>query len=129
MAKKCLTATAIQGIFIQNEPHRDIYDLTPGTCSNLPFSYFRLTLPRSPYLIAQKALFVVESFKGMNKVLNTGLRQSKINSIYYGDINDPQTRAKSLILFKLMPGANSYAVYLFDGYYPKSLTKVINEIL
>jgi hypothetical protein len=139
MAKKCLTATGngnenltklyIQGVFIQNEIHRDIFDLTPGTCSNLPFTYFRISLPIQPYLIQQGAVFVAESHKGAAKVLHSGLKHTKINSIYYGDVYDPLTRTKSLILFQLMPGANSYTVYLFVGYYPKSLNKVLNEML
>ena len=129
MKKKCLTPTAIQGVFIQNETRRDIFDLTPGTSSNLPFTYFRISLPIQPYLIQQGAVFVAESHKGAAKVLHTGLKRTKISSIYYGDVFDPLTRSKSLILFKLLPGANSYTVYLFVGYYPKSLNNDLNEIL
>jgi len=136
---KCLTATGkgnenlrkpyIQNVFVQNETRRDIFNLTPGTCSNLPFYWFRLSLPIQPYLIQQGALFVAESHKGAVKVLHTGLKRTKINSIYSGDVYDPLTQSKSLILFKLLSEANSYAVYLFVGYYPKSLNKVLNEIL
>lgn len=128
MAKKCLT-TATKGVFIQNAIHKDIFDLMPELGSNLPFSYFCKSLPIQPYLIQHGALFVAESHKGAVKVLHTGLKRTKFNSIYFGDVYNPLTRLKSLILFQLMPGASSYTVFLFVGYYPRSLTKVINEIL
>ena len=128
MAKKCLTATVKKGVFIQNATHKDIFDLTPESGANLPFSYFRLSLPIQPYLIQQGATHVAESHKNNIKVLSTGLRRTKINSIYSGDIYDPLKRTKSLILFQLIPGANSYTVYLFEGYYPKCLSKVLNEL-
>jgi len=129
MKKKCFTPTAIKSIFVQNTTRRDIYDLALESGSNLLFSYFCISLPIPPYLIAQGAVFAAEVYKGAVKVLHTGLKRTKISSIYSGDVYVPLTRAKSLILFKLLPGANSYAVYLFDGYYPKSLNIVINEIL
>ena len=129
MKRKCLTATAQKGIFVQNPTQKGTFDLTPGTCSNLPFSYFKLSLPRSPYLIAQKALYVAESHQNNAKVLNTGLRSTKVRTILSGDIYDPLNRKNSLILFVLMPGANSYTVYLFIGYYPKSLNAVLKEII
>ena len=128
MAKKCLT-TATKGVFIQNAIHTDIFDLMPESGSNLPFSYFRISLPIQPYLIAQGAKYVVESFKLMSKVLHTGLKCTKVNGIYSGDVYNPQTRSKSLILFCADPDKYSYTVYLFDGYYPRSLNKVLNEIL
>jgi len=128
MARKCLT-TATKGVFIQNANHKDIFDLVPESGANMPFSYFRISLPIQSYLIQQGAVFVAESHKGAAKVLHTGLKRTKINSIYYGDVYDPLIRSKSLILFKFMPGANSYVIYLFVGYYPKSLNKVINGIL
>ncbi len=127
--KKCLTPTAAKGLFIQNVIHSDIFDLTQESGSNLPFTYFRKSLPIQPYLIQHGALFVAESHKGAVKVLHTGLKRTKYNSIFYGDVYDQLTRLKSLILFQLMPGACSYTVFLFVGYYPRSLTKVINEIL
>jgi len=128
MAKKCLT-TATKGVFVQNAIHTDIFDLMPESGANLPFSYFRLSLPIQPYLIAQGAKYVVESFKLMSKVLHTGLKPTKVNRIYSGDVFDQQTRSKSLILFCSNPAECSYTVYLFKGLPPKSLNKVLNEIL
>ena len=129
MKKKCLTETAKKGIFVQNPTQKNTFVLEPGTYSNLPFSYFKLSLPRSPYLIAQRALYVAESHQNNAKVLNTGLRSTKFKTILSGDIYDPFNRKISLLLFVLMPGANSYTVYLFIGYYPKSLYAVLKEII
>ena len=128
MAKKCLT-TATKGVFIQNANRTDIYDLMPESDANLPFSYFRISLPIQPYLIAQGATYVVESFKLMSKVLHTGLKPTKVNGIYSGDVFNTQTKSKSLILFCVSSDKFSYTVYLFNGYFPKSLNKVLNEIL
>ena len=128
MAKKCLTPTPKKGLFVQNATHPDIYDLTPDSCANLPFSYFRLSLPRAPYLIAQGAVFVADSHRNNIKVLNTGLRTTKLSAGLVGDIYDPLNKTRSLIMFRRVPGANSYNVYLFEGYYPKSLNAVIEKI-
>jgi hypothetical protein len=129
MAKKCLTTAAKKGVFIQNSIHTDIFDLIPESSANFPFSYFRRSLPIQQHLIAQGAKYVVESHKLSIKVLHTGLKPTKINGIYSGDVFNPQTRSKSLILFCASPDKFSYTVYLFDGYFPKSLSIVINEIL
>ena len=128
MAKKCLTPTPKKGLFVQNATHPDIYDLTPDSCSDLPFDYFRLSLPRAPYLIAQRAVFVADSHRNNVKVLNTGLRTTKLSTGLVGDIYDPLNKTRSLIIFRRVPGANGYNVYLFDGYYPKSLNAVIKGI-
>ena len=128
MAKKCLIPTPKKGLFIQNAIHLNIYDLIPDSCANLPFSYFRLSLPRAPYLIAQGALFVADSHKNNVKVINTGLRTTKLSTALVGDVYDPLNKTRSLILFKRVPGANSYKVYLFEGCYPKSLNAVIKGI-
>ena len=128
MAKKCLIPTPKKGLFIQNAIHLNIYDLIPDSCANLPFSYFRLSLPRAPYLIAQGALFVADSHKNNIKVLNTGLRTTKLSAGLVGDVYDPLNKTRSLIIFRRVPGTNSYKVYLFEGYYPKTLNAVINLI-
>jgi hypothetical protein len=127
MAKKCLTTAAKKGVFIQNANRTDIYDLMPESGSNLPFSYFRISKPIQPYLIAQGATYVVESFKLMIKVLHTGLKPTKVIGIYSGDIYDPQTKSKNLILFCANPPECSYTVYIFEGLPPKSLNKVLKE--
>lgn len=129
MAKKCLTATAKKGVFIQNSIHSDIFDLMPESGANLPFSYFRISSPIQSYLIQQGAKYVVESHKCMAKVLHTGLKRTIVNTIYSGDVYDPRIKSKSLILFCASPDELSYSVFLFEGYYPRKLTKVLNEIL
>jgi len=125
---KCLT-TATKGVFIQNSIHTDIFDLSPESGANLPFSYFRRSLPIQPYLIQQGASYVVESYKGIVKVLHTGLKPTKRNGIYSGDVFNSQTRSKSLILFCFNPAKCSYSVYMFERYFPRNLNKVLNEIL
>lgn len=127
MAKKCLTTTPTKGVFIQNAIHKDVFDLMPESGANLPFSYFRISLPFTPFLIQQGAKYVVESHKGITKILSTGLRPTKRNGIYSGDVFNTQTRSKSLILFCANPAECSYTVYLFEGYFPKSLNKVLKE--
>lgn len=127
MKKKCLT-TATKGVFIQNAIHTDIFDLMPESGANLPFSYFRLSLPIQPYLIAQGAKYVVESHKCNVKILHTGLKLTKVSTIYSGDVFDPKTRTKSLILFQFDILDNCYIVYLFNGYFPKSIDPILNEI-
>ena len=128
MAKKCLT-TATKGVFIQHTIHTDIFDLMSESDANLPFSYFRRSLPIQPYLIAQGAKYVVESHKGIAKVLHTGLKPTKVNGIYSGDMYNVLSKVRSLLLFCAEPTENKYTVYLFEGYNPRSLTKVLNEIL
>lgn len=128
MAKKCLTATAKKGVFIQNATHRDIFEVSPESGSNLPFNWFRVSLPIQPYLIAQGAKYVADSNEGM-KVLHTGLKPTNVNRIYSGDMYNVLTKVRSLLLFCADPTENKYTVYLFDGYNPRSLTKVLNEIL
>jgi hypothetical protein len=129
MKKKCLTATAKQGVFIKNPTHKDIYDLMPETGSNLPFSYFRLSLPIKDYLMRQGAKYVAESHKCYIKVLHTGLKPTNVKSIYSGDIYNSQTKTRSLIIFHLSPDEFSFKVYLFDGYFPKNINKVLSEIV
>jgi len=128
MSKKCLTATAKKGVFIQNAINKEIFDFSTELGSNLPFSYFRLSLPYSQHLIAQKAVCVVESVKDCVKVLNTGLRKTQNSAIFYGDKFNPLTKVCSLLLFCFNGTGEICTVYLFEGYYPKSLTKVLNEI-
>jgi len=128
MAKKCLTPTPKKGLFVQNTTHPDIYDLIPDSCANLPFSYFRLSLPRAPYLIAQGAVFVADSHRNNIKVLKTGLRTTKLSTGLVGDVYDPLNKTRSLIIFRRVPGANSYNVYLFNGYFPKTLKAVVKKI-
>ena len=128
MAKKCLTTAAKKGVFIKNAIHTDIFDLMPESGSNLPFSYFRISFPIQPYLIAQGAKYVVESHKRI-KVLHTGLKPTNVNGIYSGDMYNVLTKVRSLLLFCADATENKYTVYLFEGYNPRSLTKVLNEIL
>lgn len=128
MKKKCLTTTAKKGVFIENATHRDTFEVTPESGSNLPFNWFRISTPIQPYLISQGAKYVADSNKGI-KVLHTGLKPTNVNTIYSGDMYNVVTKVRSLLLFCVDPSENKYTVYLFEGYYPRSLTKVLNEIL
>ena len=128
MKKKCLTTTAKKGVFIQNATRRDIFDVTPESGSNLPFNWFKISTPIQPYLNAQGAKYVVDSNEGI-KVLHTGLRPTNVNTIYSGDMQNATTKVRSLLLFCAEPTENKYTVYLYERYNPRSLTKVLNEIL
>lgn len=125
----CLTATAKKGVFIKNTNRPGIYDLMRESGSNFPFSYFRLSLPRSEYLIKNKAVYVAESFNYQAKTLNTGLRQTTEKNIYQGDIFNPQTKKRSLILFHFMDQEQSIIVYLFENHFPKNLQSILKEII
>ena len=126
--KKCLTDTAIKGTFRQNEKHSDIYDLQTIDGVQFPFTYFRLTLPRSEFLIKNRAVYVAESHRNNTKVLFTGLRLVT-TSIYSGNMYNPATKKTSLLLFKHDLLERSFAIYLFPGKNPRSLKPYINEIL
>ncbi len=128
MNNKCLTTAAKKGVFFQNTTKKDIFETAPETGSNLPFSWFRITLPIQPYLISQGAKYVVDSNEGI-KILHTGLKPTNVNYIYSGDMVNASTKVKSLLLFCADPLIKQYTVYMFEGYNPKSLTKVLNEIL
>ncbi|MFZ4799472.1 MAG: hypothetical protein ACOYMA_18375 [Bacteroidia bacterium] len=128
MEKRCLTEAAKKGVFNQNAIHKDIFDVTPESGSNLPFSYFRISLPIQQYLIAQGAKYVIDSNEGI-KILHTGLLPTKVNYIYSGDMYNRSTNVKSLLMFHAEPAKKQYTVYLYEGYYPRSLTKVLKEIL
>ena len=125
MAKMCLTTAAKKGVFIQNNTRNDIYNLMPESGSNLPFSYFIVTLPIQQYLISQGAKYVADSNEG----LHTGLRPTKVNYIYSGDLFNSYTKVKSLLLFCAEPAGKQFTVYMFEGYNPRSLNKVLNEIV
>ena len=126
--KKCLTATAIKGTFSQNATHPDIYDIQPVSGIQFPFTYFRLTLPRSEFLIKNKAVYVAESHRNNTKVLFTGLRLVT-TSIYSGNMYNPATKKTSLLLFRHDLLERSFAVYLFLAKNPRRLQPYINEIL
>ncbi|MFZ4414517.1 MAG: hypothetical protein ACOYOV_15650 [Bacteroidales bacterium] len=83
MKKKCLT-TATKGVFIQNAIHTDIFDLIPESGANLPFSYFRISLPIQPYLIAQGAKYVVESHKCSYSQLSKLTAKNEVPMSKYG---------------------------------------------
>ncbi len=74
--KKCLTAKV--SVFVQNETRPDQFDQHPLSGSNLPFDYFKLSLPYSSSLMKQGAVYAVESHKNNVRVLYTGLRQSML---------------------------------------------------
>ena len=126
--KKCLTPTAIKGTFNQNATHLDIYDIQPVSGVQFPFTYFRLSSPRSEFLIKNKAVYVAESHRNNSKVLFTGLRLVS-NTIYSGDLFNPTTKKKSLLLFKHDLLEQSFEVYLFPNRNPRKLQPIINEIL
>lgn len=128
MKKKCLTATAKKGVFIQNAIRKDIFNVISDSNSNLPFCWFRISAPIQPYLIAQGARYVADSNEGI-KILHTGMKPTNVNTIYSGDMYNGTTKVRSLLLFCADPSENKYTVYLFEGYFPRSLTKVLNEIL
>ena len=126
--KKCLTATAIKGTFSQNATHLDIYDIQPVSGVQFPFTYFRLSSPRSEFLIKNKAVYVAESHRNNTKVLFTGLRLVT-TSIYSGNMYNPATKKTSLLLFRHDLLERSFAVYLFLAKNPRRLQPYINEIL
>ena len=126
--KKCLTATATKGVFKQNAIHPEIFDLQTDEGNNFPFTYFRLSSPRSEFLIKQRAVYVAESHRNGAKVLFTGLRLVA-NTIYSGNILNTTTRKKSLLFFKYDLSEKSFTVYLFPNRNPKKVQPYINEIL
>lgn len=128
MKRKCLTTAAKKGVFIQSTTQNDVFRTTPETSSNLPFYWFRIAKPIQQYLISQGAKYVVESSEGI-KILHTGLKPTNVNHIYSGNMVNVSTKVKSLLLFCADPINKQYTVYMFEGYNPKSLTKVLNEIL
>lgn len=127
MKAKCLTKPT-KGVFVQNRTFPSSYDLTQESGSNLPFTYFTLSTPKESYLRVQRAVLVAESLQHGSKVLHTGLRPTKIRFIHTGDIYDPITQEKSLLLFRFNPSVNGYDVFLFAGYYPKSFNQAIKYI-
>jgi len=128
MKKNSLPPQAIKGIFRANSTRANNYDLNPETGSNLPFNYFRLSKPHEPFMIQQGALFVAESHKDNKKVLFTGLRASTSNNnIMFGDMYEPSTRTKSLLVFVYFHEINSYTVYLYENYYPKQVNVFIRK--
>lgn len=129
MAKKCLTDTAKKGIFIQDAIRRDTFHITPESVTNLPFSYFKISLPIAPHLISQGAIYMVESYVGVKKVLFTGLRQTGTDLIYYGDTFNAVTRKRSFIVFKSNLEGDKYKVYLYENHYPRVIPKIVKEIL
>ena len=129
MMRKCLTATATKGVFKQNAIHPEIFDLQTDEGNNFPFTYFRLSSPRSEFLIKQRAVYVAESHCNGVKVLFTGLRPTKTSTIYSGDLFNPLTRQRSLLLFRCDISEKSFMVYLFPNRNPKKLQPIINEIL
>ena len=127
--RKCLTATATKGVFKQNAIHPEIFDLQTDEGNNFPFTYFRLSSPRSEFLIKQRAVYVAESHRNGVKILFTGLRPANVNTFYSGNMFSQLTKKKSLILFRYDQPEKSFMVYLFPNRNPKKLQPIINEIL
>ena len=116
---KTRTPTAKTAVFLRNAVHYDLFDLTANSGVCLPFSFFRVSKPRSEYLTQQRAVFYAESFSGSRKVLNTGFRATNRKGVYYGDMINSE-RKKSLIIFRL-DDEDTIKVYLFENYYTNRL--------
>ena len=127
--KKCLTATATKGVFKQNAIHPEIFDLQTDEGNNFPFTYFRLSSPRSEFLIKQRAVYVAESHRNGEKVLFTGLRQTIARGIYSGNMPNPKTQKRSLLLFEENKPQKIFIVYVFPNHNPTKIQPIINEIL
>lgn len=123
MAKKCLP---IKGVFKKNETHPDIWDLT-DTTSKMPFSYFRATEPREMYLMQQGAIKVLESHKDGVKVLHTGLRLTTVHNVYSGNLFNPETNKRRLLLAKFNPADDTLTIYLYRNN-PKRIKDKIIEV-
>ena len=129
MMRKCLTATATKGVFKQNAIHPEIFDLQTDEGNNFPFTYFRLSSPRSEFLIKQRAVYVAESHRNGEKVLFTGLRQTIARGIYSGNMPNPKTQKRSLLLFEENKPQKIFIVYVFPNHNPTKIQPIINEIL
>ena len=127
--KKCLTATATKGVFKQNAIHPEIFDLQTDEGNNFPFTYFRLSSPRSEFLIKQRAVYVAESHRNGEKVLFTGLRQTIARGIYSGNMLNPKTQKRSLLLFEENKPQKTFIVYVFPNHNPTKIQPIINEVL
>lgn len=120
--KKCLTESAQKGEFKRNPIHTDIWDLESG---NLPFTYFRLSNPREPYLIQQGAVKVAESHLHGKKVLHTGLRFTHCPTIFAGNLYDPVKRKRKLLLFKKNPD-ETITIFLYNTN-PRKIKPIVEE--
>ncbi|MEZ7867290.1 MAG: hypothetical protein QMB37_07560 [Paludibacteraceae bacterium] len=127
--KKCLTATATKGVFKQNAIHPEIFDLQTDEGNNFPFTYFRLSSPRSEFLIKQRAVYVAESHRNGEKVLFTGLRQTIARGIYSGNMLNPKTQKRSLLLFEENKPQKIFIVYVFPNHNPTKIQPIINDLL
>ena len=127
--KKCLTATATKGVFKQNAIHPEIFDLQTDEGNNFPFTYFRLSSPRSEFLIKQRAVYVAESHRNGEKVLFTGLRQTIARGIYSGNMPNPKTQKRSLLLFEENKPQKIFIVYVFPNHNPTKIQPIINDLL
>lgn len=113
--------------FHRNATHPDIWDLQPNRGAKMPFTWFRLSEPRSPYLLQQGATKVAESFTGNEKVLHTGLRKTFAVNVVSGNIFDPKTKKRQLLLLR-RDAENSITVFLFKNN-PKDITPAVREVL
>lgn len=129
MKQKCLTDTAIKGVFTRNQTKPDIYDLQTVSGTNFPFTYFRMTLPRSEYLKKNRAVCVAESHRNGIKVLFTGLRKTISGLVYSGNLYDTKTNKRSLLLFRYNPTDQTMVVYLFPNRNPRNINSYIKEVL
>ena len=127
--RKCLTATATKGVFKQNAIHPEIFDLQTDEGNNFPFTYFRLSSPRSEFLIKQRAVYVAESHRNGLKVLFTGLRQTIARGIYSGNMLNPKTQKRSLLLFEENKPQKIFIVYVFPNHNPTKIQPIINDLL
>ena len=127
--KKCITDTAIKGVFTRNQTHPEIYDLQPVSGTNFPFTYFRVTLPRSEYLKRNKAVCVAESHRNGEKILFTGLRKTISGIVYSGNMYDTKTYKRSLLLFRYVSTDQTMVVYLFPNRNPRNINSYIKEVL
>jgi hypothetical protein len=93
-------------VFKENPACPGIYDLTGSKYK--PFSFVRLSEPRSDFLIRQGAKYVIESWNHGEKPLFTGLRPFS-EGMYYGDRIKAGKRV--LLIARMQPG--ELVIYLF----------------
>lgn len=97
--------------FIQNETRRDVYDLQ--TKGFRKFTYFRLSMPRSPRFRSQGAKYIIESWKDGAKTLFSGLIPF-VDSYYYGDHKSATSGRKSFIIAKFEQ--STIIIFYFNNY-------------
>ncbi|WP_312765318.1 hypothetical protein [Epilithonimonas sp.] len=107
-----------------NKKSDNIYDLV-GNKKRTDIHFIRVELPKEEFLKNQRAKYVIQSFKGKEKILFTGLIPLGQN-FYYGDNVHSNGKKDLIIVFYNKRRKSNLQVFTFKNRNPRNKINFIN---